>query len=276
MKGQVRDRWGGAPPADSPQAVPRRKGLGRLAPTAQQRRRFSWRYVSALLTLVLLALGAFVFTGDLFLVRSAEVGGGRYVPVEEIFTQSEIAGKHILTIDPRDVEAVLETSPSLDDAEVLIQWPARVIIRVREREPALIWQQGENRYWVDLNGHLMVERRDLPTLLRVINEGEAIPFQCPGPNCAQQDAISINPEVVQGAQHLKTLRSNIDVLYYDPVRGLSYQDGRGWRAYFGVGPTMDTKLIVYETLVASLETRGLRPLYIDVSNPDAPFYRAAQ
>lgn len=274
--GRVRARRGASQPAGSPQAVPRRKGLSRLTPTDQQRRQFSWRAMSALLTLALLGAGAFVFSSELFVVRSAEVGGVRYVPVAEVFTQSGIAGRHILTIDPRDVESLLETSPSLDDAEVVIQWPARVIIRVREREPALIWQQGENRYWVDLNGHLMIERRDLPTLLRVINEGEAIPFQCPGPNCAQQDAITINPEVVQGAQHLKTLRSNIDVLYYDPVRGLSYQDGRGWRAYFGVGPTMDTKLIVYETLVASLETRGLRPLYIDVSNPDAPFYRAAQ
>jgi hypothetical protein len=122
----------------------------------------------------------------------------------------------------------------------------------------------------------MVERRDIPTLLHVINEGEAIPFQCPGPLCADQDTITIDPEVVRGAQHLKTLRVNIDVLYYDPVRGLSYQDGRGWRAYFGIGATMDTKLVTYETLVANLESRGLRPLYIDVSNPNAPYYRVAQ
>ena len=66
------------------------------------------------------------------------------------------------------------------------------------------------------------------------------------------------------------------MLYYDSVHGLSYQDGRGWRGYFGVGADMDIKLAVYETLIEDLEARGLVPVYIDVSNPDAPFYRIAR
>ena len=198
------------------------------------------------------------------------------MPVEEVFTTAGIAGQHILQVDPVAVQQRLDESPSLEEAQVTVEWPARVIIVVREREPAIVWEQGENRYWVDLNGHLMLERREIPSLLQVVNEGQEIPFQCPGPSCADQDSITIDPEIVRGAQHLKTLRSNIDVLYYDPVRGLSYQDGRGWRAYFGVGATMDTRLIVYETLVASLEAQGLKPVFIDVSNPDAPYYLIAQ
>jgi len=232
--------------------------------------------VSLALSLVLVGTGVFLFSSDLFIIQRAEIGGVRYMPPEEVFAESGIAGLHVLQVDPRQVEERLETSPSLDRAWVSVEWPARVVIRVREREPALIWEQGGQRYWVDLNGHLMVARRDVPNLLRVINEGEAIPFRCPGPLCAEQDAITIEQAVVLGAQHLKTLRSNIEVLYYDPVHGLSYQDGRGWRGYFGVGTDMDVKLVVYETLVASLELRGLRPLYIDVSHPDAPFYRIAQ
>jgi len=60
------------------------------------------------------------------------------------------------------------------------------------------------------------------------------------------------------------------------VHGLSYQDGRGWRAYFGVGINMGLKLAIYETLVADLVSRGIQPIYIDVSDPDAPFYRVAR
>jgi hypothetical protein len=265
------------PPA-TPQAMPRRKGLRRL-PQQHQHTRFRWRYVSLVLLLVLAAIAIFVGNSDVFVVTRAEVGwesGPHNVPIEEIYSESGTAGKHILSIDPIQVQQKLELSPSIESAQVMLNWPAVVIIRVREREPALIWEQQGKRYWVDLNGHLMVERRVMETLLHIVNEGDEIPFQCPGPNCQEQDAITINPEVVRGAQHLKTLRTNIDVLYYDPVRGLSYQDGRGWRAYFGLGATMDTRLIVYETLVASLELRGIRPLYIDVSNPDAPYYRVAQ
>ncbi len=258
--------------ADAEPAVRRRGRAGRTRP----RPRGSQRLLSLILALLISGAIAALMLLDVFVVSSAEIGGLRYVPAEEVFADSGVAGQRVLFIDPQVVEERLETSPSLESARVTVQWPARVIIRVREREPALIWEQGGQRYWVDLNGHLMAERRDVPGLLRVVNEGQAIPFQCPGPACADQDAITIDPEVVRGAQHLKTLRANIDFLYYDPVHGLSYQDGRGWRAYFGIGATMDVRLVVYETLVASLESRGIRPVYIDVSNPDAPFYRVAR
>lgn len=256
-----------------PQARPKPRLGVRLVPDFE---RIPWRLVSGLLFLLILGFGIFLFTSPMFYVTRAEVGGLRYTSPEEIYTQSGIAGYHVLWVDPAAVARQIAGNPSLDRAEVLVRWPARVVILVGEREPAIVWQQSGKGYWVDVRGHLMLQRRDLPNLVRVINEGEAIPFQCPGPRCANQDSISIDTDVVLGTQHLKTLRPNIDVLYYDPSRGLSYQDGRGWRGYFGVGTDMDTKLVIYETLVDELMARGIQPVYIDVSNPDAPFYRVAQ
>ena len=37
-------------------------------------------------------------------------------------------------------------------------------------------------------------------------------------------------DLVRGALHLRELRPNIDQLFFRPGNGLSYQDGRGWRA----------------------------------------------
>ena len=71
---------------------------------------------------------------------------------------------------------------------------------------------------------------------------------------------------------LRELRPNINQLYYRPAGGLSYQDGRGWRAYFGEGTDMNQKLVVYEAIVADLESRGLTPAYISVSNQEKPYY----
>lgn len=271
----------GKPAIRTPRRTSPRRPAARPKPRPPVRRRsaapvFSWRWVSALLVLALGAALVMIWTNESFTVSQVEVGGVRYMPAAELFALAGVAGQHILQVDAQEVAARLEASPSLDTAQVLVRWPARVIILVREREPALIWEQGDERYWVDVNGHLMPLRAELPQLVRVINEGEAIPFRCPGPACNEGDAVSIDPAVVWGTQQLKTLRSNIDVLYYDPVHGLSYQDGRGWRGYFGVGTDMNLKLLVYETLVADLEARGLHPVYIDVSNPDAPFYRVSQ
>lgn len=235
---------------------------------------FSWRWVSLVLSLAIVGGLVFVFATPRFYVQRAEIGGLRYVPPEEVYASAGIANYHILFVDPAQVEQNVLQSPSLESAQVSVSWPARVVINVREREPALIWEQGADKYWVDVNGNLMLLRRNLSSLVHVINEGDAIPFRCPGPGCPDGSAQtpSIDPAVVLGAQQLKTLRSNIDVLYYDPVRGLSYQDGRGWRGYFGTGTDMSDKLKVYETMVTNLVSRGVQPVRIDVSNLSAPYY----
>jgi hypothetical protein len=239
---------------------------------------FNWRLVSLALCLAIGAALVYLFANPVFYVQRAEIGGLRYVPPEEVFASAGIANYHVLFVDTAQVEQNVLQSPSLESAQVSVAWPARVIINVREREPALVWEQGSDRYWVDVNGNLMQLRRDLPSLVLVVNEGNAIPFRCSGPGCqgASSATPGIDPAVVLGAQQLKTLRSNIDVLYYDPVHGLSYQDGRGWRGYFGTGTDMNDKLVVYETLIADLLARGAQPIRIDVSSLSAPYYSVAQ
>ncbi|MBK9053200.1 MAG: hypothetical protein IPL78_20535 [Chloroflexi bacterium] len=73
---------------------------------------------------------------------------------------------------------------------------------------------------------------------------------------------------------LKQLRPNIDRLFYEPADGLSYQDGRGWQAYFGTGTDMHQKLVVYETIVADLLARGKTPTYHQRQQSGKPFYAA--
>lgn len=246
----------------------------RAAPAPRLRVQFNWRWVSAGLVLLIGVGALLVFINPAFYVTRAEVGGLRYTPPEEIFTRAGIATWHILYLDPAQIEARLIESPSIADVEVQVQWPARVIILARERQPALVWQQGNEQYWVDVNGILMLKRAGLPELVLVINTTDSIPFRCPGPACNQPDGtVSIEPAVVQGAQQLKTLRPDLGVLYYDPVRGLSFDDARGWRGYFGIGTDMARKLQIYESLIGSLIGRGIAPRAIDVSDPEAPVYR---
>jgi hypothetical protein len=218
---------------------------------------------------------AIVFTTQVFYVSQIEVGGLRTVPAEEIFAESGVADYHIFWIDPDAVAKAVAEAPGVATANVRVYWPARVIVQVTEREPALVWEQGGTRYWVDVRGNLMPQRQDLPNLIRIFSEGEAIPVGCPGPDCPGDVSgrISIEREVVEGALQLKTRRADIELLYYDPISGLSFDDERGWRAYFGIGTNMGRKLLVYDAIVANLDARGVRPQYVDVSNAQAPVYR---
>jgi hypothetical protein len=235
--------------------------------------RFGWRWVSGGMVVLIGAALAIIFTNPIFYVTQVEVGGVRAVSREDIFADTGIAGYHVFWMDPSVIEEQVTASASIESAEVVVLWPARVLIYVHEREPALVWEQEGRRYWVDINGNLMAERYEIPGLVTVISEeGSPLPYRCPGPGCPE-GAVTIDPAVILGVQHLKTLQSSINVLYYDSVRGLSYQDERGWRVYFGVGADMSRRLVVYEALVDNLLSRGIRPAYVDVSNPEAPLYR---
>ena len=85
-------------------------------------------------------------------------------------------------------------------------------------------------------------------------------------------AGAVPPAAVEGALQLQQLRPNIELLHYDSQHGLSYEDGRGWRGYFGVGTDMVQKLAVYEQLVTNLLARGIQPKTISVESYQAPYY----
>jgi hypothetical protein len=166
---------------------------------------------------------AIMLTAEQFYVTQVEVGGLRTVPAEEIFAESGVAGYHIFWVDPELVAEAVVRSPSVSSANARTFWPGRVIIQVNEREPALVWEQSGTRYWVDVRGNLMPQRQDLPNLIRILNEGTGVPVGCPGPDCPGEgaDHVSIEKDVVEGALQLKTLRADIELLYYDPISGLS-------------------------------------------------------
>src|SRR5262245_18534840 len=108
-----------------PAAVPRRRTL--LGTRRAARPGGSWRIASLILTLLLIGVGVYIIFGDIFIVRQAEIGNAHYTPLEEIFTESGIAGRHILTIDPEVVKTRVEASPSIESAAVSVEWPSRVV-----------------------------------------------------------------------------------------------------------------------------------------------------
>jgi hypothetical protein len=80
-------------------------------------------------------------------------------------------------------------------------------------------------------------------------------------------------DIIKGALQLRELRTNIDELFHRPGPGLSYQDGRGWRVYFGSGTDMDQKLAVYDAIFEHLQVRNVTPAYVSVSNHLKPYYK---
>ena len=222
----------------------------------------NWRVVSGLMVIGFGFVLYLFLSMDAFYVSSVAIGGEKYVAREEIFRFSDVARRHIFWVDPAEVEARLEEVPNIADATVLVGWPPNALqIVVVEREPALIWEQ-QIRVWVDLNGIVMKQREDIDGLLRIVVPNATEPI-----SVGQHIPLS----VVEGALQLRYRYPNIDVLLYDSLKGLGYHDGRGWTVWFGSGEDMDTKLRVYNALVAEI-VRDVQPGEIVMADPDRPYY----
>ncbi len=226
------------------------------------------RWVGLGLAGICLALLIFIFASDYFYVLSINTVGVRYVDQDRMYAGSGLHGSHILWVNPaRAAENLLQADPNIKHAEVKIVWPAKILVTIEEYEPTLLWQQGGAENWITSDGKVVTALASRPDLLPIIADAPAEPLAV---------GSSVPAAAVEGAILLKALRTNIESLHYDPINGLSYQDGRGWRGYFGTGANMEHKLLVYETLVTDLETRGIHPQYVLVVDPESPVYYTDQ
>lgn len=247
----------------------------------------------------------FIIGGDdRFYLNYIPVEGATSLDINHVVEESGLAGRHIFAADPQEAADRLGVMGGVVTASVTLHWPNDVLITLSEKPPMATWQEGDNSYWIDADGGLSPARTQTVGLLnivseipeevtndelRVTNEEEAASNEeatsDESPLTSEEEAAAgdvldaqvafVPRPVLEGALQLRELRPNIEKLYYRPSGGLSYQDGRGWRAYFGTGRDMHQKLVVYETVVAQLMERGIRPEYISVSNQYKPYYRAA-
>ena len=248
------------------------------------------------LSLGVLALSIYALTligmDENFYLTAIPVEGVISVPATEVVQASNLAGSHIFAADPGTAaQQIMDNVPGIISAEVTLNWPSQVQINVTEDSPIAIWVEGSNQFWVTRTGRLVPARSASLGLLMIQSEVEgvavatAVPATPTGDEAADAaetavaEPVSANMrflphDVLAGALQLKQLRPNIDRLYYRPSSGLSYQDGRGWRVFFGTGTDMSQKLVVYETIVEELLAQGLTPQYVSVSNQEKPYYLA--
>lgn len=243
------------------------------------------------LSLGLLALSIYALTliglDENFYLTAIPVEGVVSVPATEVVQASNLAGSHVFAADPgAAAQQIMDNVEGIISAEVTLSWPNQVQISVTEDSPIAIWVEGSNQFWVTRNGRLIPARSGSLGLLMIQSEVE-IPAE-PTPAATEtvegEEAVEPAPitanirfvpqDVLAGALQLKELRPNIDRLFYRPGSGLSYQDGRGWRVYFGSGTDMAQKLVVYETIVEELTAQGLTPQYVSVSNQEKPYFLA--
>jgi hypothetical protein len=191
-----------------------------------------------------------------------------------------VTGQPIFTLMPSDLGTRLRLNyPELLSANVTLGLPNTVTVKVVERKPVILWQQGNGYTWIDATGVAFRPRGAVDGLIQVAALGSLTtpPHGVP----SQTDPLSpipyLSADLVKAIQALAPSVPQGASLVYDPQYGLGWSDGRGWQAFFGSSAKdMALKLQVYESLVTSLTQQGIAPAFISVQYANAPYYRMSQ
>jgi hypothetical protein len=267
----------------------------RVLSLPRMRIRIRWRLLSFFLVL-LFGTGLYLFwTLPEFRVTVAQVTGNQRISADEINSVLGLSGYPIFMLMPNQIETqVLRNYPELASVEVTVSLPNIVTVNVTERQPVILWQQDGGYTWIDETGTAFRPRGDASGLI-VVQALSAPPAMfTPVPASLDSDetgqasvsvpkedlltpAPFISEETVKALTALAPHVPPGTPILYHPATGLSWTDGRGWQAIFGLSrDNTETKVLVYQAMVDWLAQRGIRPILINVAYPSAPFYRVEQ
>jgi hypothetical protein len=205
-----------------------------------------------------------------FYVYEAKVLGSDRVAPDDLFDASGLDGLHVLWVDPAKAEEKISRAfPTLRRAEVVCGLPAKCTFTVMQREPEIVWREvGDAEsvgkvWWIDAEGVVFPVDGTFPGRFEV---------RGPLPRDADEDDRLQDRIRVALAELLAAETDVSKLFYYIPGRGLVFTDARGGRIVLGEGTGVAERLRVLNSLVDSLEARGLTPRVVDVRFPQAPYY----
>lgn len=267
------------PTTRSPQAG-RRFGIAiglpqnRLQVPSLPRIQPGWRLASFILGIALIAALYLLWTLPYFRVIEAQVTGAARLSPAEINAALGASGQPVFVLQADELVTRLRLAyPELSSAAVTISLPNQVQVEVVERQPVLLWQQGDSYTWIDATGVAFRPRGQAGGLIPVVSQTTP-----PSGSQVTNDPFSPPPylstDLVKSAQILAASLPAGASLVYDAQNGFGWVDPLGWQVFFGAASKdMALKLRVYQALSASLTARGIYPAFISVVHVDAPYYR---
>jgi cell division protein FtsQ len=262
----------------------------------------SWRMLSGFMAALLSGAIALLIFAPQFKISSVEVTGLQRLDPATISPILAMNTLPIIDLDPsgvsRQVQAIF---PELQSVQVYANLPSSVVINMVERQPVMVWQNGDSTLWVDAEGYLipvygevgplLTVQANVPPALANPVEAEiqkhslAMGVQFPEKvdpetveTIAEPDKPAglekIDPELLRAAFELNSLLPSGTTLVFNDRRGLGWIDGDGVNVFIGLKYVdMRIKMTEYQVIVKQLALKGIKPRMISVENLDVPFYR---
>lgn len=133
---------------------------------------------------------------DFFQITAVKIDGNRMTSKEQIAALSRVdIHSNLLAIDVVQVQSLLESHPWIARAEVIRDWPNRLLIQVQEKNPVALLNRETGLFYLDIQGHIIAaagpaQDLDFPVITGLenfsLNTSESA--QIPGP---LQDIIDL-------------------------------------------------------------------------------------
>jgi cell division septal protein FtsQ len=229
---------------------------------------------SRLISAVLLGITAWAiiraFSAPALMVTETSVRGEHIFSAAQIRSIARVDEVPAFMIDPAQAEKRLTAHPEVEQAHVIVGWPNKVTIQVKERLPMVAWKDGGRMWWLSSDGVAFIQHGDFPGLVKIQSSQPSLNIQ-PNPL-----APAVAPQLLWAAGALSAQLPDVDSLTYDKDHGLGFVDPRGWQAYFGVDGDMVMKVRAYRSIADALTEQRIPAVMISVEDPDAPYYTTAR
>lgn len=262
------------------------------------KRRFKpgWRLLSLALVGFLSYALLTAWRSPQYRVTGLQVSGLQRLNEADVQAIVDVVGKHIFEVQPEEISsAVAKAFPELRDIQVGISLPAKVTITVVERQPMFAWQMDDSLIWIDTEGYLIPARGTAPQMLTIL--ADSLPTYQLESDLDEEGAVKViqdksinkpglsdmaffaqtkhmDSTLLVGVLQLNAWMPAEPALLYQEIRGLGWEDARGWDVFVGRKlESINDKMLMYETIVRNLEEQGISPSVVSVEFLYAPYYR---
>jgi hypothetical protein len=224
------------------------------------------RVLSCMLFLLMILTLWNVGSSEKFRVNLPQVTGNELLSSAQVRSLIQLDGRSVFSIKPDQVVDQLQQHSEILSASVTLGWPNLVEILVVERQPIVEWFDAGRGWWLSEDGVAFIQHGSRPELVK-IESSEAVL----GVDERQLSPV-VEPELLRAAVELNAEMPEVELLHYDRLHGLGFEDDRGWQVYFGMGGDMAMKVRVYQAIVEMLLEESTQVAMVSVENISAPYY----
>lgn len=208
---------------------------------------------------------AFVVTDARFAVNRVVVVGVAGLSGSTVAETTGVLGRSVFSVDSAAVARRIATLPDVRRSDVHTEAPDTIVVRIEERQAALVWDAADQSFLVDADGTVLGQpdataQQRLPHLRALVG----VPLPVTGGRVANDSiraALALN-------ERLPIMTGLTEAaITLDPVAGLVVQGGT-WRAVVGNDEHLGNKLAVLKRLL------GQQPwVEADIRDPERPVVR---